>query len=653
MKLKNAVGSTVLATLLMSPLMVNAEPVMTSAMSASDTLETTITFKLRNKAGLESFLEAVNDPSSLRYHHYLTVKQFSRRHGASLLQLAAASRYLKSQGFKVSGVSKNRLSLNVSGKVSQFENVFSTRMENYLSSATDQNRLGMRTRFHRPANDIKLPTELAAAGVLGVEGLSNQYKYHSHEIRRPDSLKLLDAQAKQSPSDSSGTSQANRSLSPFAQTSANNVTATATGSPGNYTVGDVATRYKAGSLYDAGLDGSGVTIAVATYADFLPSDAQTYWNNIGLNTKPNRIRQVHVSGGGAYGSRAGTGETTLDVQQAGGLAPFANIVVYDAPNSGQGSLDLFQRIVSDNTADIVTYSWGTPEVAASSSSRRAQNNLFMEAAAQGMSLFVAAGDAGAYDLNRSWSAPPQNGQAADANRQYNKVLTVDFPSSSAYMTAAGGTTLPVTLAASCNGGRKNIDVPSERPWAWDYLNDYYQQCQGLSPEDAYIFPVGGGGGVSIYTSRPSYQQNIAGMQNTASGQRVTDYQTGRTYVRMPANFAGRNVPDVSMNADPNTGFMTYTTVDGGQGNGSGGTSFVAPQLAGLVALGVQDSGQRLGLLNPAIYRLLSNQGYGANAPYTDISNRETNWYWSAERGYDPAVGVGTPNLGVWVRALAN
>ncbi|WP_147418138.1 hypothetical protein [Salinisphaera sp. Q1T1-3] len=187
---------------------------------------------------------------------------------------------------------------------------------------------------------------------------------------------------------------------------------------------------------------------------------------------------------------------------------------------------------------------------------------------------------------------------------------------------------------------RNINRPQ------DYLGDYDRDCQGLSAEAAYLFPVGGGGGgdVSVYTDRPTYQQGIAGMQDSAAGQTVPDYDSGRTYTRLPNGFVGRNVPDVSMNADTNSGYLTYTTIDGGQRSDHGGTSFVAPQLAKLIALGVQRGQSRYGLINPRLYALIGARGYGTGGAYRDIDGGHTNGYWPARSGYDPAVGAGTPRL---------
>jgi subtilase family serine protease len=125
-------------------------------------------------------------------------------------------------------------------------------------------------------------------------------------------------------------------------------------------VGDVANFYDINPLYKAGINGRGQTVGIATLANFLPSDAYAYWSLIGLIILPNRITQVHVDGGGELSADAGSGETSLDVEQSGGLAPNAKIIVYDAPNTNPGIIDLFYKAASDNLVDSLSVSRAKP-----------------------------------------------------------------------------------------------------------------------------------------------------------------------------------------------------------------------------------------------------------------------------------------------------
>ena len=249
------------------------------------------------------------------------------------------------------------------------------------------------------------------------------------------------------------------------------------------------------------------------------------------------------------------------------------------------------------------------------------------AAAQGISVFASAGDAGAYDIN-------------DANDGLTyptctQTLTVDSPASDPYVTAAGGTTLPNTQVHKYG----TVVVPTERPWAWDYLQNYITTNYGSAFYYANYFPVGGGGGVSVNYDMPRYQQNTSGTQTSAAGQSLIC--AGTDYIDLPAGYAGRNVPDVSLNADPYTGYALY--YGGTWIYGYGGTSFVAPQLNGMTSLLSQAVGSRVGLLTPQIYARLNQFGYSRSSPFNAITTGD-NLYYQAAPQYNPASGAGTINL---------
>jgi len=112
---------------------------------------------------------------------------------------------------------------------------------------------------------------------------------------------------------------------------------------------------------------------------------------------------------------------------------------------------------------------------------------------------------------------------------------------------------------------------------------------------------------------------------------------------LPAHFAGRNVPDVSLDGDPFSGFLIFSTTDGGLLSGEGGTSFVAPQLNGISALLSQSVGGRIGLWNPMLYRFKSSFGNGAHAPLVDVTAGD-NWFYNGAPGYTPGAGLGVLNV---------
>jgi subtilase family serine protease len=400
-----------------------------------------------------------------------------------------------------------------------------------------------------------------------------------------------------------------------------------------------------------------------TLANFEESDAYAYWQAIGLKVHPNRITKVMVDGGTQVQAGAGDDETSLDVEQSGGLAPEARIRVYIAPNppdSNSPFIDLFYTAASENVADTVSISWGEPEeyyFAAPlnggvdfTSQLRAIDQALLEGAAQGQSFFAASGDSGAYDINNPQLfpvLPPLGKQFPYASKQ----LSVDSPANDPYITAAGGTTVPTTIKSAhpeCQA--YPITIQQQQVWGWDYIYNAWAGCRHYRPDQQ--FPTGGGGGVSSFWPVPDYQQYVDGMQQTQPGQSLIVY-TGSASVDLidlPSGFAGRNMPDLSLNADPETGYVVVDCTDFQASPGAscaeggwGGTSFVAPQLNGITALIDQAAGGRVGLLNPVVYPLQQlTQFWWWQKPFNDITAGD-NWFYDGIQGYDDGAGIGTVN----------
>jgi subtilase family serine protease len=235
-------------------------------------------------------------------------------------------------------------------------------------------------------------------------------------------------------------------------------------------------------------------------------------------------------------------------------------------------------------------------------------------------------------------------------------LSVDYPASDTLMTAGGGTTLPglqqYCLNTACTS-LYDIDLHHERVWGWDYLEGL---CKALgdNPISCGIFPVGSGGGVSVFFSEPLYQLGLPGTQLSQPGQAFYLQPDGLLY-DLPAYFPGRNVPDVSFNADPDTGYVIYYTsnVNGfGKLTFYGGTSFVAPQLNGVSALLGDYLRHRIGFLNASLYFLtLTGEAYrGRDAPLHAIAYGD-NWFYHGRNGYSPAAGLGTMDVTNFADAL--
>lgn len=591
--------------------------------TSSDLITTSVILNVTDLKGLKRFVAETTTPGSRDYHRFLSVEQFRDRFAPSDKAMRQLVSYFESYGITVDKVYPDYLDITITGTAAQINAAFATQLRTFA-------RKGQ--RFHRPAWKFALPGGLSAL-VLSVPGLDD-----APGKFRPKNVQL-------------GQGVYANEAAPAVTWPANG---TASGTPAQYTVGDVANFYDVNPLYAAGVDGHGQTVGIMTLANFKDSDVYSYWRNIGLKVLPHRITKVMVDGGTPIQAGAGDDETSLDVEQSGGLAPGARIRVYIAPNTNGGFLDLFYSAVAENQADTVSISWGEPEELYFAALNggvdytgqlQAMDQALLEGAAQGQSFFAASGDSGAYDINN-----PQLATYPD----YSLQLTVDAPASDPYITAAGGTTVATTEPGIPQYGCPDITIPREQVWGWDYLVNDWAGCLanlGITPLD--LFPGGGGGGVSSFWHIPAYQRGIDGTQLTQPGQSLwyypnyPDTTTGaQDLIDLPADFHGRNVPDLALNADPQTGYIVYDCTDfrtkkhpSCAEGGWGGTSFVAPQLNGITALIDQAAGGRVGLLNPAIYALQRGSAYGKWRPFKDIMAGD-NWFYSGARGYDDGSGIG-------------
>ncbi|GLQ92868.1 S53 family peptidase [Dyella acidisoli] len=337
-----------------------------------------------------------------------------------------------------------------------------------------------------------------------------------------------------------------------------------------------------GQLYNfpAGTDGTGQTIAIIELGGgYTSSDLSQYFSSLGISNPP-KVVAVSVAGGqNQPGGGDADIEVGLDIEVAGALAPGATIAVYFSPNTDQGFYEAISQAAHDTTykPSVMSISWGGPEDNWSSQSRTAMETALQDAAALGVTVVSAAGDNGSSD------------GVSDGK------VHVDFPASSPYSLACGGTTLVA------NGQT----IQSEVVW-----NDT------ASNEGAT------GGGVSIEYPLPTWQQT-ANVPTTASGS------------------TGRGVPDVAGNADPATG---YQILVGGQAQVIGGTSAVAPLWAALIARFNQKLTKPVGDVHAAIYQI------GVSA-FRDIT-QGNNGAYQAGPGWDACTGLGSPNGQALLDALS-
>jgi len=601
-------------------------------------MSVTVSLKLRDTEQMESLLQAVYTAGGPSYRKFLSPREFAAKFGPTSETIARVTRHFQKAGLQVAQITGTHLS--VAGSAAAMQTEFGVQLHAFEVAPT---ATSSGFRFRASTGAPQIDAEIADA-VQSVDGLDTRPRFRphlAHSIAAQSDGRLIDLPAAATPN--------------------------AANPPGSFTVTDFAKHYDVNPLYHAGVDGKGTTLGIVTLASFTPGDAYAYWQALGLNVNPHRIHEVQIDGGsGPVSDAGGSLETTLDVEQSGGLSPGSKLLVYEAPNTNQGFIDAFAKAIDSNAADTISCSWGEweffdlaaqgnvvidPVTGTQTSSLQAEADLFAQAALQGQSMYVAAGDSGAYD-DTGFFTPP-----SWPIRKGSVVLSVDDPAAQQWVTTMGGTTLagPQTFAISSTQNL-TINIPTEQAWGWDYLIPLCTDL-GFDPLSCGIYPGGGGGGVSAYVPLPIYQFGISGIRNTAFGQTQLDYsQTPPAVVgTLPGGFPGRNVPDLSLNSDPDTGYQVYYTDDKNVFSiqtGWGGTSFAAPQFNGVTALYNQALGHRVGLINFALYELarFGTAYQGFEAPLRDIKEGD-NWHYNAHQGYDQATGLGVPDVANLLRAL--
>ena len=575
----------------------------TGDVSVGDMLAQTVYLPIRHPQAAEAAARALQIPGP-GYHRFLSVQQFVSQYAPSDAQVAQVEAALVQLGYTIDYVFPNHLAIEVLSSAGTAEAAMSVK----LHHVTLNGHSGI-----VPDRAPTLPRSLRGL-VRGIGGLNTFTHPHSQ-----------------------------RAVAAFGHSTTPKAVGSATltgGTPGNYLPADFEKFYDVDPIYALGVNGRGTTVGIVTLANFKPSDAYQFWRQIGLDVSQTRITTVDVDGGTtiAPSDALGEGETDIDVEESGAIAPGADERVYISPNNTNANfIDAFEAAASDNIADTVSSSWGQPEldfftdIASPTSSQTflldAFHDAFLEMALQGQSVFIASGDSGSFDTVEGC---PAYGTPSASNPVCNAPYAVDHPSSDPLVTAAGGTTLPFSFTLTDG---VLLSVAQQQAWGWDYISsEAAAQGHAADLPVSAVFSTGDGGGVSSYFGKPYYQDGVKGITLTKPGQTLTqDNGAGPVlqYV-LPAGFAGRNSPDLATNADPESGYQYIE--EGAVQNFYGGTSFVAPQLNGVNALFVQGLGGRTGQLNPLLYAL-------GSLISTDIKAGD-NWGYGAVGGYDNAAGNG-------------
>jgi kumamolisin len=504
-------------------------------------IEVTVLLRPRPQAAEAGLASA--DESGARFPHdrvQLTRAEFAQTQGAHSPDVQEVVRFARNHGLRVVGQNPAARTVHLSGTLVNLSRAFRTPLALY--------RRGHRI-YRGRTGPVYIPLTLQGV-VQGVFGLDNRPAARPH-FRSQRHLGGVWARAQA------------MSYSPL----------------------EVAKLYN----FPSGADGTGQCVGIIELGGgFRRNDLAQYFKTLGVAVP--KIRAVSVNGGvnQPTGNPNGPdGEVMLDIEVAGAVAPGATIVVYFAPNTNQGFLRAVNRAIHDkiHRPSVISISWGGPEAGWTSQAMNAFNQSFQAAALMGVSVCVAAGDGGSSD-----GVP-------------GRVAHVDFPASSPYVLACGGTRLESSAGS----------ITAESVW-----ND--------GPSGG-----AGGGGISDFFGPPTWQAKAGVPPSVNPGGRV-----------------GRGVPDLAGSADEEIGYQVR--VDG-TNTVIGGTSAVAPLLSGLIALINQKLGTPVGYLNPLLYSNLAKSG--AFHDITKGSNDMTGLVggYKAGPGWDAASGFGSVDGSALLGAL--
>ena len=578
---------------------------------------------MRDQAGAMDTLKAISDPASSSYGKWLTNAEFDARYAPAKSSVTAVQDWLRSEGFQVTKTLPSGMYVEASGSVSQVESTFGTSVHNY-------SYLGK--NVHANNSQLSLPTGTPAAVTSAISGVIGV-----------DQGTALKHTADTEPGPPPGARYGVQPCSAYYAQKVASDKPTAYGKHQPYAVCGYGPQqlqgaYGESALLKAGINGRGTTVAItdAYAAPTIYQDAQKY-NLVHHQPlfKPGQFSQI-VPGPNDFqnedlcGPQGWYGEETLDVEAVHAMAPGAKVVFVGATDCLSGLDTAWAETIDNHVADVITNSWtdGTDDIALLGTDYVEFYEQFStEAALTGITVNFSSGDDGDHTAGGTDLASK----------------TVEFPADLPLVTGVGGS---------------SVFIGSHRQWLGEYgwQSAYSTLTNGAwDPAPPGDYSSGGGGGTSQLFTQPWYQAG-----NVPAS--ISQY-----YSSTPM----RAVPDIAMDADPNTGMIvgeTQVFPDGTYWDQYriGGTSLSSPLLAGVVAVANQAHHHPLGFINPLYYRLLGTSAlHDTVAPtspvaqvrtdYTNFLDNSQGKFWRLQTvdvqsstlhdtpGYDNETGVGTPH----------
>jgi subtilase family serine protease len=566
------------------------------AVAASSAVSFNLMLTMRDAAGAQALVRQVSTPGSAQFHHYLSLSTWVARYAPTAANVATATAWLRGEGFSVGALPKDRLYIPASGTAAEVEKAFGVTLGYYKVNG----------HTVRLANgSLTIPAALSGV-VTGAVGVNQQVATTGLAVQPTvAAAAAATAAAAAKPAQEPPPPGGFRNPQPCSRYWGAKTDTADSGSlyapythPLPYDICGYTPSQLRGAYHisgtTAGGDGTGVAIAIVDAYDSptLFADAHEYFQ---LNDKSHplnasqffNLAPATVDDVGLCGGSGWYAEQALDVESSHAMAPGADILFVGAQDCLDNSLLSALTTAITSGASVVSDSWGDTlgDVFTDAATKTAYDDTFLVADGTGVSVLFSSGDFG-------------------DNFGISGIAAPDYPASSPFITAVGGTTLEVN--------RHN-----HRAAEYGWSTGKQTLCQSSTtncgsatkPAGSLGWQVGGGGGTSYTYLEPYYQTPVVPSALTFRNVAVTGAPM-------------RVLPDISMDGDAQSGMLiglTQTFPDGtktvtkyGQFK-EGGTSLASPLLAGVIADADQKAGVSLGFLNPVLYRASTVAG-----TYNDI-----------------------------------
>ena len=548
------------------------------------------------EAALEKFMDEQLDPTSPNFHRWLEPEEFGLNYGPAEQDIQKVIGWLESHGFRVNSVSKGRIFIEFSGTADQISQTFHTAIHRYV----------VRGEEHTAnANDPAIPEALSPV-IVGIYSLHNFYSKPLHRVG--GLMRWSKETGKWEPAD--------KASPQYGITVSGNLYEL-------ITPYDFATIYNVLPLWKAStpIDGTGQNIAIVGRSDILLSDVATFRSTFGL---PVKAPNVIVNGADpGYPSLGDQIENSLDVEWSGAVAKGAtiNFVTTKSTTTTGGDTLSEEYIIDNKVAPVMSSSYGQCELVLGTAGNSGTNSMWQQAAAEGITVFVASGDQGSTGCDSSDQDPPA---AAENGLQVNGLA------STPYNVAVGGTDFdylsdPSTYWSSTNSSTTLASAKGYVPEiSWNAtctnpvidtilgVGDAEQTCNTLLNDDidSYLVDIGGGSGGKSACTTPTGTTP----SSCAGGYAKPSWQTG---TGVPSD-GKRDLPDLSLfaangvlgsaylicvSAASPDGTCNFSNTNDVLSLSIGGTSVSSPAMAGMMALVNQKMGSPQGNANQVFYQL--------------------------------------------------